>query len=244
MKYQLVVCIVLSLSAFSGTNIKAAVTKDILDSSIQYKVIPLSVNLSKQLNVGLYSGYARPLLKNLAERSIYRIKNGFELRGFYKYKGLINSSDRRKSILGFKKEEGAQWGYLTTSVAPQSSANAFIVQSDRRDSIYALVLKGVRICLVSKASGLPVWEEGKWTFAGKPGYFECTGSARSSIFNGRSEFPRLLGPYYSEGDTVLTFRKPQELKKVILSLKRQFPVLTVPALPNYEEAQHFVYRTY
>ncbi|WP_415899399.1 hypothetical protein [Neptuniibacter sp. QD48_11] len=244
MKYQLVVCIVLSLSVFSVTNAKAAVTKDVLDSSIQYRVIPLSVNLSKQPQAGFYNGYAHPLLKNLAERSIYRIKNGEELRGFYKYEGRINSSDRRKTILGFKKEEGAQWGYLTTSVAPQSSANAFVVQSDRRDPIYVLVLKGVRICLVSKASGLPVWENGKWVFAGKPGYFECTGSARSSIFKGSFEFPRLLGPYYSEGDTVLTFRKPNELKKVIVSLKRQFPVLTVPALPNYKEAQHFVYRTY
>lgn len=244
MKYQLVVCAALVTSLISGVNVHAAVKGDIVHSSVQYKVSPLSINLSAQPRYRPYSDYAGLILKNLADKKIYRIKNALELRDFYKYQGQVNSSDRNKSVMGFRKEHDQHWGYLTTSVGFSSSANAFIVESDSRAATYALVLKGVRICLVSKASGLPAWRDGKWKFAGKPGYFECTGSARSSIFKAGSEFPRLLGPYYTERDTVLTFKKPQELRRVVLSLKQQFPALTVPALPYYDDAQHFVYRAY
>ena len=203
--------------------------------SVSPDVYPLAVNVPHKAAFEPYTDYLQPLFRAFSQRSIYQLSNGIRLKRQYRFLRQVASDDTDKTILSFKQRGGSQWGYLSTSVGKNSIANAFAVKAAGQPMSYALVLKRLRICLVSAADKLPIWDQGQWLFpTNKPGSFECTGATRQAIFNRRSGFPAVLGPYYAENDTLLVFDRPSDLKRVVYALKHQFPQLRIPVIINPE----------
>ena len=196
------------------------------------KVYPITINLPLQQGYQPYKDYLRPLLANLSEKSIYQLKNSLHLRQQYRFIQQVHSSDKHKTVFSLKQPLSTNWGYVTTSIGRKGVANAFLIESEQWGRRYALVIKQMKICLVSQASAAPGWKAGKWRFSKQPGHFECTGSSLRSVFQPGSGFPGLLGPYYSEQDTILVFKQPKELKQLVRALKRQFPQLDIPVVPS------------
>lgn len=191
------------------------------------EVYPFTINLPRSGHYEPYADYLLPLLRNLSQKELYRLKNGHRLRSAYRYVQQVSSRDNSKTVLALKQQGASNWGYVTTSIGRSGIANAFVVDQ-AGNKHYVLVIKRMRICLVSKAAGAPKWRNGKWLFSENPGVFECTGSARLNVFQQDSGFPGLLGPYFDENDTVLVFTHPAELKGMLFALKRQFPQLIIP----------------
>lgn len=202
-------------------------------------IYPVSINLSTVKTPSRYRNYQKVLLKTLSQDAVYQLPNGQLLSKHYRYTGPVASKDHRKTVLAFRKRNKADWGYVTTSIGVRAVANAFVIEQATKSRRYALVLKQMRICLVSGAEALPVWETGKWRFANSPGSFECTGSSKRNVFNRASGFPMMLGPYFSERDTVLVFDNAKDLKGMLYSLKNQFPQLNVPVInfPHTKQAR-------
>lgn len=196
------------------------------------QVYPITINLPSKQGYQPYNDYLRPLLANLSEESIYQLKNSLHLRQQYRFIQQVHSTDKHKTVFSLKQPLSANWGYVTTSIGRKGVANAFLVESEQWGRRYALVIKQMKICLVSQAGAAPGWKAGKWRFSKQPGHFECTGSSLRSVFQPGSGFPGLLGPYYSEQDTILVFKQPRELKQLVRALKRQFPQLAIPVIPS------------
>ncbi|WP_299179880.1 hypothetical protein [uncultured Neptuniibacter sp.] len=208
-----------SFSAFNGVEVR-----------------PLTLNLSANGRFSPYTDYLIPLLTTLSEQSLYRIKNGRNLLRSYHYKGRIYSPDKQKTVLSMQDSRSSRWGYVITSIGRQGVANAFMLERENGERQYALVIKQMKICLVSQARSAPVWRSGQWSFSQQPGYFECSGSTRSSFFRVSSGFPQKLGPYYSDTDTLLVFDRSDQLKSMARALKEQFPQLSFPKVLNLPTA--------
>ena len=203
-----------------------------LENTKLYEVYPITLNLPKSKGYKPFSDYLEPLLENLSEQSIYQLKNSHQLQRQYRFIKQVSSSDARKTVFSLKQPATAHWGYVTTSIGSKGIANAFLIESAKNGRQYALVIKHMKICLVSRAGAAPSWRSGRWSFSKRPGDFECTGSSRYSVFRPESGFPGLLGAYYSDQDTVLVFKQPGELKRLVRALKRQFPQLKIPVIPS------------
>jgi len=194
------------------------------------RVEPLAMGALGALSDDPYQVYARPLINNLSASALYKILNGKRLQQGYVYSHQIVESDPNKTVFAFRSKQGDEWGYLTTGLGRQAIANAFLIENQFIGAAYALVLKRVRICLVTQSQGLPEYNQSRWSFPKKPGYFECTGMTNKSIFKVGTGLPAVLGPYYGEKDTILIFKQFSELQQIVQSLKYQFPQLKVPAI--------------
>lgn len=176
--------------------------------------------------------YLQPLLVNFSQSSVYRLENSQKLSNEYQFLQQVQSLDKYKTVFSLKQHALPSWGYVTTSIGRQGVVNAFLVRSEPSGGTdeYALVVKQMKICLVTGAGGIPEWRGGKWIFSKQPGYFECTGSIHRNIFRSQSGFPQVLGPYYSEQDTILVFSSLDKLKGLVVALKSQFPQLKIPVI--------------
>lgn len=206
----------------------AAQGPQISEPELEEKVEPVAMDMLLPLAENYYVGYARPLLSNLGQESYYQLVNGPRLLQHYHYSHQIEEDDPKKTVFAFKANRGEHWGYITTGIGTRAIANAFFIQNKQIGAAYALVLKRMKICLVTQSEGLPEWRNQRWYFPEKPGYFECTGLTNQNIFDIGTGLPGILGPYYEEKDTVLVFRQFSELQQVAQSLKRQFPYLLIP----------------
>lgn len=226
--------LLLSNVAFSYSSDKARSAwggKSNVQQTVAPDVYPLMLNISDKRRFEPYRDYLQPLLRALAQGSVYQLDNPVRLQRQYRFLRQVQSSDAEKTILSFKQRNGKQWGYISTSVGKNSIANAFAIKTAGQPMSYALVVKRLRICLVSAAAELPGWRQGQWRFsANKPGSFECTGATKQAVFAPSSGFPAVLGPYYAENDTVLVFDRPSDLKRVVQALKHQFPQLVIPVI--------------
>ena len=193
------------------------------------RVTPVALNVMSGSFYDAEASYAQPLLENLGQPSVYTLLNGQRLKRNYFFVNEVVSSSETKTVLSMKDRQG-NWGYITTSISKRGVANAFLVEHKAVGTAYALVLKRARICLATGANGSPYWQSGKWHFASKPGYLECTGLTNSSIYRVGSGMPGLLHPYYEDGDTVLLFRDFGQLQLIVSSLKEQFPHLKLPKI--------------
>jgi hypothetical protein len=194
------------------------------------RVEPLAIELLEGSNTDLYLGYVLPLSNNLGGENFYQLLNGPQLLHEYVYSHQIEESDPNKTVFAFKAKAGSHWGYITTGIGREAIANAFLIENKQVGVAYALVLKRLKLCLVTQSEGLPVYNGQRWNFPDKPGYFECTGMTNKNIFRVGTGLPTVLGPYYEEKDTILVFRQFSELQQVVQSLKQQFPYLSVPVI--------------
>jgi len=199
----------------------------------QTDIYPLMINIPKNKRFRSQQDYLTPLLNLYANKKVYGLKNANVLRQQYSYSHRINTTDAQKVGFALKQQGQNNWGYVTTSIGRNSLANAFMLQKPGQ-SHYVLILKRLKICFVKKANSSLKWQRGQWVFPNRIGKFECTGSSQSSVFAKKSGYPLLLGPYYSETDTVLVFDNPSELKRMAWALKQLFPQLSIPVV----QAQH------
>lgn len=200
------------------------------DPEVVDKVEPVSLNVDPVMSKDFLASYVRPLVANLGQEAHYQLVNGKRLFRHYVYSHQIQESDAKKTVFAFKAKSGPHWGYITTGTGARAVANAFYIQNKQVGVAYALVLKRMKICLVTQSEGLPEWRDGRWLFPEQPGFFECTGMTNKNIFSVGTGLPMVLGPYYEEKDTILVFRQFSELQQVVQSLKQQFPYLIVPVI--------------
>ncbi|MFY0678131.1 MAG: hypothetical protein JXR18_12680 [Neptuniibacter sp.] len=220
----LIVFLVLGGCASQGPQTKAPVP------AFVEKVEPVSLDLFSPLTDDPYVSYVQPLLRNLGKEPFYQLVNGKRLDQRYIYSHQIQESDPKKTVFAFSSKDGGYSGYITTGIGNQAIANAFFIQNEQVGAAYALVLKKIKICLVTQSEGLPEYRGQRWYFPDAPGYFECTGLTNKNIFKLGTGLPSVLGPYYEEKDTILVFRQFSELQQVVQSLKQQFPYLKVPVI--------------
>ncbi|WP_286240288.1 hypothetical protein [Neptuniibacter halophilus] len=194
------------------------------------RVEPINVSLPQLHSFSPQSDYLQPLLTTMAREPFYSLTNPRLLLTGYEFSHTLAETDRRKTVYAFKASQGGSWGYLTSGIGMRPVANVIAIQNSSLGSAYALVLKSVKLCLVSQASGVPVWQGGKWQFPARPGYFECTGMTNQNIYRVGTGLPGLLGPYFSEKDSVLVFRNLGQLQQVLWALKYQFPELNIPVI--------------
>lgn len=192
------------------------------------KVYPVRLSLQSVSSFASHRDYLNLLLPHLSNSSIYQLKNSHELYHHYRFERSVGSSDTYKKVLSFKKRGASDWGYVTTSIGKKAVANTFLIESEQWGRQYGLVIKQMKICLVTQASDVPAWQGGRWIFAARPGRFECTGSTQRSVFKPESGYPRLLGPYYDEQYTMFVFNEPDKLTALLSMLKKQFPLLQIP----------------
>lgn len=220
-----------SSDRYAGNDTKVD-KKNTLDGALKYRIHPIMVKTAFKEPDSLNRDYLQPLLSNLSNPLIYQLVNSQQLYNQYRFMRQVHSSDKKKTVFSFQNESDSSWGYVTTSIGLHGVANAFLIESEQWGSQYALIIKQMKVCLVIKASGAPRWQFERWLFPEKPGSFECVGSVRNRTFSPESGFPRLLGPYYSEKDTVFVFQKLQELEMLLSSLKSQFPQLEIPVITS------------
>ncbi|MGH1460865.1 MAG: hypothetical protein ACRBB6_02400 [Neptuniibacter sp.] len=195
------------------------------------KVEPVALDIHDSDVADIYEGFLQPLISNVGQELFYQSVSGKRLYWGYTYSHKISDTDPKKNIFAFKSKDEARWGYLTAGSGNNAIANAFLIQNQQVGLAYALVLKRIKICLVTEASGLPEWHYNRWIYPEKPGYFECTGMTNKSLFRVGTGLPAILGPYYEEKDTILIFRQFSELQQIVQALKQQFPHLKIPIVP-------------
>lgn len=193
------------------------------------RVEPIAISLPQQYRFSAYPDYLSPLLENLTQESVYTLINPGLLNGQYQFSHEVTSTDPRKTVYAYRND-GGQWGYVTTGIGRNPVANAFIVEKPALGLAYALVLKQLKVCFVTQANGVPQWSGAKWRFPSQPGYFECTGMTNKNIFRLGTGMPLALGVYYGEKDTVFLFRTQGQLQQVLWALKRQFPTIVIPVI--------------
>lgn len=195
----------------------------------QSDIYPLMINTPKNAHFRSVQDFLNPLLDVYANEGVYGLKNAKILRQQYSYSHRIITTDAQKVGFALKQQGQNNWGYVTTSIGRTSLANAFMLKNSGKNQ-YVLILKRLKICFVKKANSSLRWQQGQWAFPRNAGKFECTGSSQASVFAKNSSYPLLLGPYYSETDTVLVFDKPRELKRMVWALKQLFPQLLIPVV--------------
>lgn len=206
--------------------------KPIEQIELSTQVEPIVITLPTIHRFTPYSDYIVPLLSNLTQDPFYSLNNPNQLVTRYRYSHEVISSDPNKTVFAFEAPQNELWGYMTTSVGRKPIANAFLIQEHSLGTVYGLVLKQMKICLVSQANGIPSIRESKWFFPSQPGFFECTGMTNSNIFRVGTGLPGVLGPYFGEKDTVFIFRSRGQLQQVIWALKYQFPQLVIPVIES------------
>jgi len=167
---------------------------------------------------------ADTLLDHYLKAPAYRMSNPLLLRN-YEARDISLSPDGKQLLKLF--QSGRQWGFISVSTGYSPLINLFEV-FDGSQTNYALVLKGVKICLVEGADRAPEWSGEQLRHSTlQPGNFECSASTRTSLFQPYSGIPNRLGIYFESGDTVLYDSDRQRLERIAALMAQRFNHLSL-----------------
>lgn len=197
-------------------------------SAMQSEPKPINISHNSFSPSSPVADYLRPLISNLSLEPYYRLVNPGRIKNSYVFDMQLTETDPRKTVFAYKSRFDGSWAYVTTGIGSAPVANVIAFSQPNVGSGYAIVLKQVKVCLVTQATALPRWQGGKWSFPAQPGYFECTGLANKSIFRVGYGLPGALGPYFEDKDTVLVFKDLGQVQQILVALKAQFPLLRIP----------------
>ena len=159
------------------------------------------------------------LLDHFLTGPAYNLSNPLMLNQYRSDKTLRLANG--KQLVSFYQSETGRYGYISVSSGRSPKINLFELEGRERG--YALVLKGIKVCLVEGAKEPPKWTGKQLRHSRKgPGNFECSGSTRTSFFQPYSGMPGRLGYYFEDGDTVLYDADKRRLERIARLIKRDF----------------------
>lgn len=202
------------------------------EQKVEPSVTPISMskiskNGSKSFVVNADTSLALTdlLLQHYINAPIYKMNNPMTLA---KYRSNASSLSADGKQLLQLYQSGTGWGFVSVSTGFRPVVNMFEM-FDGEQTSYALVLKEVKICLVTGADRAPQWQGVTLRHSvRRPGNFECSGQTNGTLFKPGSGMPGRLGVYFESGDTVLYDANPQRLERIAALLAQQFNHLIIP----------------
>lgn len=197
------------------------------DTLVKPTVKPISLASLPLVVPASGKSLATALIDHYQKGPAYSMSLPLTLKNNYQLDQTLSSPDKKQLMQLYKAQDS--WGFVSIVGGNQSIMNAFELTAGDGQKSYALVLRGVRICLMAGADRAPFWGGASWVHSTiNPGKFECSAQTRGSLYTPYSGMPGRLGIYFMTGDTVLYDTSFQTIQRLAAMLSEQFINLSVP----------------